>query len=144
MRVRSLVLVGLQAAALVALAASGPLLVRHPAGLIVELAGVALGAWAVATMRFRHLRATPEPAAGSRLVTHGPYRWIRHPMYTATLAVVGAWLLDTWSPARSAMALTLVGVFAIKIRIEERLLAQHFQGYADYARRTKRLLPGLW
>lgn len=144
MRATSLMLVGLQLALLLALAAGGPVVARGSVWLAVELAGVLLGAWAVATMRLRHLRATPEPAAGSRLLTRGPYRWIRHPMYAATLLVAAAWVGDAWSPARGVIALALFAVLVVKMRVEERRLLAHFPDYADYARRTRRLVPGLW
>lgn len=137
-------LVGLQLAALVALAATGPLLARAPLPLCAELAGIGLGLWAVAALGVRQLRPGPEPATEARLVVSGPYRWIRHPMYAATLLVAGAWVASAWTPLRVAIAALLAGVLAVKMRVEERLLARRFPAYPDYARRTKRLVPGVW
>lgn len=141
---KSWLLVGLQAAALLALVATGPLWAGGWTAQGVEAAGVALGLWAVATMGLRHLRPTPEPAEGARLLRHGPYRWIRHPMYTATLLVAGALVLDQLSPARAAIWFGLAAVLVVKLRLEEELLLGRFPDYADYARRTRRLVPGLW
>ena len=143
MRTKSLLLVALQLVVLVLLLATGPLLARTPAWLALEGAGVGLGLWAMVAMG-RHLRATPEPAAGARLLQHGPYRWIRHPMYSATLLVAAALVANQASVLRVALVVALVLILVVKLRHEERLLRQHFPGYAGYQQRTKRLCPGLW
>jgi protein-S-isoprenylcysteine O-methyltransferase Ste14 len=82
---------------------------------------------------------------GHRVVSTGPYAWVRHPMYTGTiLFFVGApLLLGSWWGV--AMAPLFVVLFAIRTRIEERALIAGLPEYADYAARVRyRLLPGLW
>jgi protein-S-isoprenylcysteine O-methyltransferase Ste14 len=82
---------------------------------------------------------------GHRVVSTGPYAWVRHPMYTATiLFFVGApLLLGSWWGV--AMAPLFVVLFAIRTRIEERALIAGLPEYADYTARVRyRLLPGLW
>ena len=82
---------------------------------------------------------------GHRVVSTGPYAWVRHPMYTGTiLFFVGApLLLGSWWGA--AMAPLFVVLFAIRTRIEERALIAGLPEYADYTARVRyRLLPGLW
>ena len=82
---------------------------------------------------------------GHRVVSTGPYAWVRHPMYTATiLFFVGApLLLGSWWGV--AMAPLFVVLFAIRTRIEERALIAGLPGYADYTARVRyRLVPGLW
>lgn len=78
------------------------------------------------------------------LVTGGPYRWVRHPLYLAeTIAVVGymAQFAMPWSLAFLGIALvTLVA----RMIMEEQVLGQAFPEYVDYARRTARLIPGLY
>ena len=121
----------------------GPVLAPHPAGVAVQLAGLALGAWAAIWMSLRQRRAfsvTPLPDAHPRLVVDGPYRWVRHPMYTAVLAVALPAALA--GPAGSVAAgLALALVLVVKHRFEDRLLAARFPGHADYRRRTGGLLP---
>ena len=82
---------------------------------------------------------------GHRVVSTGPYAWVRHPMYTATiLFFVGAPLLlgSWWSVAMSPLFAVL---FAVRAGIEERALVEGLPGYADYAARVRyRLVPGLW
>lgn len=141
---RSLALVALQLALLLGLAATGPWWPAATTARVLVLAGLALGLWAVLTMRLRHLRATPEPAAGATLLRHGPYRWIRHPMYSATLLVVAGWLAGSVNLARAGMGLALLVVLVVKLGYEERLLRAYFSDYPAYAARTRRLVPGLW
>jgi protein-S-isoprenylcysteine O-methyltransferase Ste14 len=140
----SWMLVFLQLALIAALLLTGPWLARQPVALGVEGLAALLGAWAVLGMRRSRLRVTPEVAPGATLVTAGPYRWIRHPMYAAVLLMSGALVADAPSPLRVALWLLLAAVLSAKLVREERFLRAHFPGYADYARTTARLLPGLW
>jgi protein-S-isoprenylcysteine O-methyltransferase Ste14 len=78
------------------------------------------------------------------LVTRGPYRLVRHPLYlgelTAALGiVVGA---RRWAPALAAW-LVCLGLQLVRTKYEERSLRAEFPEYAPYAARTKRLIPGL-
>lgn len=84
----------------------------------------------------------PRPGAG--LVTHGLYRWIRHPMYLGqALIAIGAPLTlgARWTLAVSGLAL---GVLLLRVRTEEAALARTYPEYPQYARRSKRLLPFLF
>ena len=78
------------------------------------------------------------------LVTRGPYRLVRHPLYlgelTAALGIVlGA---QRWAPALAAW-LVCLGLQLVRTKYEERSLRAEFPEYAPYADRTKRLIPGL-
>jgi protein-S-isoprenylcysteine O-methyltransferase Ste14 len=82
---------------------------------------------------------------GHRVVSTGPYAFVRHPMYSgAVLFFVGAPLLlgSWWGLAMSPLFVVL---FAVRAGIEERALIAGLPGYADYTMRVRyRLLPGLW
>ena len=79
------------------------------------------------------------------LITRGPYRWVRHPIYTGVLfAFAGTALALGRMGNLFAIAIMLV-VFAHKIRLEEKVLDQHFgTKYADYRRSAKTLIPLIW
>jgi protein-S-isoprenylcysteine O-methyltransferase Ste14 len=114
-------------------------------GVGVALAGVGLRVWAIVTLgRFFRREVTIEP--GQRLVRRGPYRLLRHPSYTGLLlfwAGIGL-AFGSWVGAAVA-ALLIAAALAVRIRVEEQVLAAAFgSDYAEYARSTARLVPGIW
>ncbi len=79
---------------------------------------------------------------GHELVADGPYRFVRHPIYTGLLlALFGNCLADgmVWGP----YVFGLAGVLLLwKLKLEESLMLQRFpEAYAAYPRRTKALVP---
>lgn len=105
---------------------------------------IALGIWALTANRLGNFSILPEPTDNTRLVTFGPYQWVRHPMYTSLLlfaagcAVVidGWWAWFTWG--------ALLVVLCFKSAVEEHLLAQRFSDYVAYQQRSKRFVPWVW
>ncbi len=80
-----------------------------------------------------------------RLITHGAYRRIRHPMYTALfLYAVGQLLvLPNWVAGPSYLVPFAI-LFACRVRAEERMMLEEFgDEYAAYMARSKRLVPGI-
>jgi len=109
------------------------------AALYLSLAGIALATWAVA-----HLGRSFGVLVSVRpLVTSGPYRHVRHPIYSSYVLQMGA-LLAAYG---SALVLALVAIYLAllvwRARLEEARLDEHSAGYRDYAARTPFLLPRL-
>jgi protein-S-isoprenylcysteine O-methyltransferase Ste14 len=79
-----------------------------------------------------------------QLVTSGPYRLVRHPLYAAEMFVlVGIFL--PYAPPWSYIAIVAQLVLQLeRMRFEERVLAQAFPEYTAYAARTARLIPGIY
>lgn len=137
-------LVGAQFLLLAAWLASGFVLATSVTGRVFQGAGTVLALWSFAGMiaaQRRMFRISPDPTGHSTLVTTGPYRWIRHPMYASILLVVAPPLLETAATLPVAGLCLLAGVLVVKLRVEERLLAQRFPEYAAYRTRTHRLVP---
>ena len=102
------------------------------AGASVALAGaMALG---------RNLTPLPMPSAQARLVRHGIYAVIRHPLYTSVIAVAVGWALVWQSWPALVVAAALIPFFAAKARREERWLREIFPEYAEYEKRVPRFL----
>jgi protein-S-isoprenylcysteine O-methyltransferase len=79
---------------------------------------------------------------GQVLVTHGPYRLIRHPSYTgAWLMFVGSCMLLQSTMAALVAAILLLTAFYRRIRHEESLMLATFPEYEAYKRSTGSLLP---
>ena len=114
------------------------------AAIVLVLAALALVAWTFWHNRPGNFNIRPIPRAGGRLITSGPYRHIRHPMYSAVLLGAAALAL-TAPPAPAWLAWTaLLLVLLVKARLEERSMAEHHPDYTAYRTRTKRLVPGLF
>lgn len=107
-------------------------------------AGIAVGMWALTANRPGNFDIRPEPRPGGQLVTHGPYAHVRHPMYLAVMIAMLGFCIGYGTPWRWAALAALVLVLAIKMRIEETLMAARHPGYAGYVRSTKRVVPFIW
>jgi protein-S-isoprenylcysteine O-methyltransferase Ste14 len=78
------------------------------------------------------------------LVTAGPYRFVRHPLYvTEEIAILGIFL-PYWTWLGAALFFSHLAIQIVRLNNEEKVLRSAFPEYADYARRTAQLVPGLW
>jgi protein-S-isoprenylcysteine O-methyltransferase Ste14 len=137
----SYALVFIQFGTLMILALTGMMIPSQPLVWIVGISGIALGLWALVTMRLDKVSILPEVQEGSALVTIGPYLWIRHPMYTSLLLVGGSLALNNPLWWRWAVWGILCINQILKLLYEERLLKAQFPEYQAYMARTKRLIP---
>lgn len=103
-------------------------------------AGLAIGLWAISANRPGNFNIRPDPKEGGALVTAGPYRWIRHPMYLAVLVTMAAFVASG-DAAQALLWLLLAAVLAAKAVREERGLVLVHPGYAAYRERTRAILP---
>ncbi len=114
-------------------------------GLAMLLCSVGFIMWVMRENSFAAPVVKLQTERGHRVVSTGPYAWVRHPMYSGSvLFFIGMpLLLGSWWGV--AMLPLFIALFAIRARIEERALIAGLPGYADYATRVRyRLLPGLW
>ena len=140
----SIVLVVTQFALIVLIMFTGPLLPTYWSLRGVLVLGGVIGLWAFLAMGLRNLRAFPEIPQHGRLVVHGPYRWVRHPMYTSVLVITLAWMVEHPLPFRMALWVGLLMILLVKLRYEESLLIERFPEYDAYRRQAKRLIPFVW
>jgi protein-S-isoprenylcysteine O-methyltransferase Ste14 len=113
------------------------------AGVAVAVAGAALCVWGVRALG-PAMTAMPEPRAQAPVATRGPYRAVRHPVYSGVLLVcVGVSLArSTWLGL--VLTAVLATLFDVKARYEERLLRRD-PDYAAYAERTRsRFVPRVY
>ncbi len=102
-----------------------------------------LALWALAANRPGNFNIRPTPRHGGTLITSGPYRWIRHPMYASVLLAAAAATWKAFETADALLWLALLGVLLAKAAIEERALLRRFPDYQDYRVRTTRFVPWL-
>ncbi|GAA3458648.1 isoprenylcysteine carboxylmethyltransferase family protein [Saccharothrix longispora] len=138
-------LVAAQFALLVILAVPQPRWASPPplrwTGLVLVALGLVVMAATAATLR-RGLTPSPLPNDHAVLRTTGPYRFVRHPMYTGLLITALGWTLASPGPVRACALLALAVLLGVKARWEETRLVRRFPDYPAYARRVPRLVPG--
>lgn len=122
----------------------------HPAaffwlGVVLTWLGEGYRLWAVQTLG-SFFRVRVEIQADHRIISHGPYRFIRNPAYAgATLALLGFGLtMRNWASVVACVAGILIA-YARRITVEQRALEAHFGApYQDYIKRTWALIPFVW
>ena len=125
--------------------ASGVPLPLQALGLAMYLLSTAFIMWVFRENSFAAPVVRVQAERHHRVISSGPYAFVRHPMYSGIMLfffgvplLLGSW----WGVA---IAPVFAVLFAIRARIEERALVEGLPDYADYAARVRyRLVPGLW
>jgi protein-S-isoprenylcysteine O-methyltransferase Ste14 len=113
-------------------------------GISFALVGFTLLQWAQNTLG-NNWSDTPRMIHEQTLVTSGPYRFIRHPIYTAFLLILGSTLFISanWLIGLAWIGMTVLEISS-RVSFEEALMLEYFgDQYRDYMKRTGRLLPKL-
>jgi len=113
-------------------------------GIALALAGFALLQWAQVTLG-KSWSDTPRMMKEQTLITSGPYQFIRHPIYTAFVLILGSALLISanWFIGLAWLGMTVLEV-ASRVGFEESLMLEYFgDQYREYMKKTGRLLPRL-
>lgn len=110
-------------------------------GIAVCAAGVAFAIWARRTLG-TNWSGNPTIKEGHELVQGGPYRYVRHPIYTGILlAVLGTGIGNGRVKDLVVLAFIIV-TLSVKLRLEEALMLRQFpQAYPEYRKRTKAIIP---
>ena len=113
--------------------------------LALNLAGYALGTYALMENRFFSGTMRIQTERGHQVVSSGPYRWMRHPGYAGAIVVylVTPIFLDSiWA---FLPAILITAALVIRTRLEDKALQDELEGYREYADRVRyRLLPKVW
>jgi protein-S-isoprenylcysteine O-methyltransferase Ste14 len=108
----------------------------------VQILALALMVWARVTFGGRSFHAAANPTEGG-VVTSGPYRFVRHPIYAAALLFTWTGILSHFSLMNLLMGICASAGVGLRIAAEEKLLFERYPEYEEYANRTKRIIPFL-
>ena len=130
-------------AGLVGLYEIGVLFTPQPLAIALQVIAVALMVWARVTFGRRSFHVAANPTAGG-LVTNGPYRYIRHPIYTAACLFGWSAIIVHWSLVSVALGVLLFLGGLVRLLCEEQLVKQTYPEYLEYSKVTKRMIPYLF
>jgi len=116
----------------------------HVIGGVLSIPAMIMPLWALSANAYLSTMVRIQDDRGHRVVTTGPYRYVRHPMYVGTIffglsipLFLGSW----WTFIPCGL---IVGIFIIRTALEDQTLREELPGYAEYAQRVRyRLLPGV-
>lgn len=82
---------------------------------------------------------------GHKVISTGPYAWVRHPMYTVIIILLFAVPVALGSRYALILAVLLTVLLVVRTVLEDRTLHDELEGYTEYAKQTRyRLMPGVW
>ncbi len=119
---------------------SHQLFTTRPVLLAVQVAAVGLMIWARITFGMRSFHASANATRGG-LVTHGPYRWWRHPIYASIAYFIWAGVAAHRTLDAVGAALLATAMLLTRMLLEERFLRRTHPEYGEYAARAKRFIP---
>jgi protein-S-isoprenylcysteine O-methyltransferase Ste14 len=140
----SYLLVFAQFAIIIAMVLLGHGVLASVAGMTVFAFGLLFGLWAMGHNRLGNFNVRPDIKEGCSMVDGGPYRYVRHPMYTSVLVMMLGVLISTPVWTEWLLFVLLFGVLSAKAKREERLWCGHDPAYGAYREKTKMFLPFVW
>jgi len=99
-----------------------------------------IGIWAIFIMKF-NFNIAPDVLNDTKLVVQGPYKFIRHPMYTSVLGLALCYVIDSFTIFNLIMFIVLSIDLIMKLNYEEKMLEKRFAEYSEYKKMTKRIIP---
>ena len=115
------------------------------AGVAGFVAALAVNFWAMRVNRFYSSVVRIQPDRGHQTIVDGPYRFVRHPGYAATLFAMFSGGIALGSGLAMIPVLGFAALFIRRTLLEDRMLQQELTGYAEYAQTVKyRLVPGIF
>ena len=107
--------------------------------------GYGFALWAMRANRFFSTFVRIQDDRGHRVISSGPYAWVRHPGYAGMLIAHVALPLALGSVWAFVPALLGVLLFVLRTANEDRVLSERLAGYGEYRTRVRwRLVPGVW
>jgi protein-S-isoprenylcysteine O-methyltransferase Ste14 len=114
-------------------------------GTAAVVAAIGVMYWCAAANHFLSARSRIQSERGHTVVQHGPYRFVRHPLYASRIVVItgAALMLGSWIALIPAALNALLLI--LRTSLEDRMLTTELPGYRTYATDVpERLVPGLW
>jgi protein-S-isoprenylcysteine O-methyltransferase Ste14 len=114
-------------------------------GIILCVLGASLAIWARIVLGRNWSAVVGEQREEQKLVTNGPYRFARHPIYAGFLLAVLGFALTIGTVLSFSAALLGLVALLLRIPFEEKQMNELFpNSYKEYSNRVKKLIPYIW
>ncbi len=114
-------------------------------GVVLHILGISIVMWSVLVNPHLETTVRIQTDRGHRVISDGPYRLVRHPMYVGVIIMYAGWpfILQSWVSFGGA---GLVGlILTVRAGLEDRTLKNELAGYAEFCQQTRyRMIPGVW
>ena len=119
---------------------TGHIFSGNPVDIVLQVLAAVLMIWARLTFGIRSFNASANATAG-KLLTSGPYRWFRHPIYAALIYFfIGSFIAYPTIEVFLVVLLITSGLF-VRMLLEEKSLKNTYPEYSEYCKKTKRVIP---
>jgi len=134
---------GIAVAGLVFLIFNKYVISENPAIIGIQVLSFFLMIWARITFKSRSFHLTADTTEGE-LVTSGPYRWLRHPIYAAVIYFGWACFISFPKTETLIAVIFITGGLFLRMLLEEKALIKTYPEYVEYSKQAKRLIPFIY
>lgn len=144
LKVFSSILVVLKFGLFFAILFKGGLVPVNFTGIGIQLLGVILYVLAFVSFNKKYFSFMPLPRPGAYIIMHGPYSFLRHPMYLAMLLITMPLAYEYFSMKMAFLQGSFIVVIGLIVYIEEYVFGNIDLNYKNYIKYTKMILPMLF
>ncbi len=141
---KSTILTVIQYTTLAYILAFTTLISDNVALMIIQIIGFIIAAWAIYEMRKTKINIAPTPRKNAILVTSGPYKLIRHPMYLSLILSLTPIIISYYNQTTIIVFSVFLINLILKMLFEESLLKKHYNSYKNYMKHSWRLFPYIY
>ena len=110
--------------------------------MIIQIIGFVIAAWAILEMAKSKLNISPTPRENAILITSGPYKFVRHPMYLSLILTIVPAIISYYNQTAVLVFIIVIRNLFLKMMFEEGLLKNYFgDSYLIYMKKSWRLFP---
>jgi len=109
--------------------------------IIIQFTGFIIALWAIIEMNKGKINIAPSIRKEAILITSGPYKYIRHPMYLSLILIITPSIITYYTSWLLIIYIIFIINLILKLLFEESLLKTHFTSYKEYMEKSWRLFP---
>jgi len=140
LKITSIMAFALTVAGLLFLVNNNSIISDNIIAITIQILSVALMIWARITFGFKSFHA-PANTYKEKLVTEGPYKWLRHPIYVSIIYFFLACIIAYPNIKTIIAVVVIIASTIVRMLLEEKSLFENFEDYDAYYKRTKRFIP---